>query len=391
MTYRLSVIGLLALLLLIAGCTEEINAPSSPVSGHEGTLVPVADAFALAMNPGDVGSAYYVYKPYGYTEDGNPFPVVYMLHGYGGDENYFPIVFGLKEAVDEKIALGELEPMVLVFPNGKTPLGGGFYTDSDYLGGTATFAQHILDVIAEVEAGYNVSTDAATKGIAGASMGGYGALSLAMDNPGMFGFVGVNSAPLAFWGTRTLDPADMTYTGIEELLPTILAQTGYDPATDTPEDYQTKMDPSVGPPTSMMFAMAAAFSPTDAANPGPTSHGTYGVDLPIGLDGEIYMPVWSRWMERDILNRVVNPDPAINDAASFATFDLYMSVGLEDDLGLYGAHQVLEGTLTAVGFPPAVSIYYEGVNDVFGVIPAGHVEHTLPQFLLMLEWFDTKF
>jgi pimeloyl-ACP methyl ester carboxylesterase len=388
MTHRFYMIGLLALLLLVAGCAEELKAPTDPVAGNEGTLVPVVDAFATAM-AGGVESYYYVYLPDGYSDSGTPFPVVYMLHGYGGDENYFPNIFSLKALVDEQIAMGDMDPMVLVFPNGSNALGGAFYTDGTHPI-VATSEAHILQIVGFVESDYNVATDAAGKGIAGHSMGGYGSLNIALNNPGMFGFVGSASAPVSFWGTKTIDPADDTYSGIEELLPTILAQTGYDPATDTPADYQTKMNPSVGPPTSMMFAMAAAFSPGDPANPGPTyvpfNPALPGVELPIGLDGEIYMPVWQEWLKHDIMYRTIVPD-GTNQAASFATFDLYLTVGLQDDLGLYGAHQVLEGTLTALGMTPEVSRYYSEANGV----PAGHVELTASEFLMMLEWFDGKF
>jgi len=390
MTNRYMMIGLLALLLLIAGCAEEIKAPVDPVISG-GTLTPVPDVFATGMS--GVEAYYYVYLPDGYNDGGDPYPVVYMLHGFSGDENYFPAIFGLTTAVDELIAAGDLDPMVLVFPNGKNAFAGSFYTDGahPYVGNAAT---HILDVITEVEDNYHVATDAAGKAICGASMGGYGSLNIALDNPGMFGYVGVNSAPVAFWGTKTLDPPTDDYKGIEELLPFILAETGFtpdpdwDPANPDPavmEDYQTRMVPSEDKPlTSMMVAMAAAFSPTAVA--GPTSHGALFVDLPIGLDGELYMDVWDLWLTRDILYRTVVQDLS-NQAASFATFDLYMCVGLEDDLGLFGAHQVLETVLTEIGFAPEVSRYFASEAG----IPAGHVEFTSPEFLLMLEWFDGKF
>jgi len=381
-------IGLLALLLLIAGCAEEIKAPADPVISG-GTLTPVLDAFATAMTGAD--AYYYVYLPDGYNDGGDPYPVVYMLHGFGGDENYFPAIFGLTTAVDELIAAGDLDPMVLVFPNAGNAFGGSFYTNGLHPA-VGPAADHIVEnvdnlfisVMEEVEANYHVATEATGKGICGASMGGYGTLNIALDNPGMFGYVGVNSAPVAFWGTRTIDPTDLTYSGIEELLPYILDETGYDPDNDTPEDYHAKIVPSEDKPlTSMMYAMGAAFSPTTV--PGETST-ALGVDLPIGLDGEIYMPVWELWLTHDILYRTVVQDIS-NQAASFATFDLYMCVGLEDDLGLYGAHQVLEGTLAALDMAPEVSRYF--ASDAG--IPAGHVEFTSPEFLLMLEWFDGKF
>ncbi|MBS1262610.1 MAG: Endo-1,4-beta-xylanase Z [Calditrichaeota bacterium] len=426
--------GVLALLVLCAGCAEEIEAPSAPWAGHEGQLVPVRDAFATAMNPDDGDDDdgddddgddeyYYVYLPDGYSESGDPYPVVYMLHGYGGDEDFYPAIFGLTDAADAMIAAGEIDPIVLVFPNGDNAFGGSFYTDSPHeaVGDAAT---HIMNVIGEIEADpqFNVGTTPELKAITGLSMGGYGALSLAMDNPDTWGYVAVASAPVSFWGTKTLDPGDDTYAGIEELLPTILAQTGFspdstwDPANPNPgvmQAFQDSLNPELGPPTSMMFAMAAAFSPvTNPDDPGPTAHAATGVKLPIGLDGEIYMPVWEQWLARDIVTRLISLDPNINDAASLATFELYLTVGLDDDLGLQGAHQVLagtppdgEGVLHGVGFPAEENRYYGDPVDIdgddeidqyrvpgpFGGIRAGHIELTQAEFRLILAWCSEKF
>ncbi len=427
MRERLTLFGLAALLLLLAGCAEEIEAPTDVWVGREGTIETMADPIAEALNPSDAdGAQTLIYLPDGYSASGDAYPVVYMLHGYGGDENMFPTIFGITALFDEMIASEVVEPFVAVFPNGDNELAGTFYQNSPYpLVGAS--ADRMMALVGSVEAAYNVSTDPAGKAICGLSMGGYGALSLALENAGEFGFVGVLSGPVSFWGERTADPVnipntDDVYAGIEELLPAVLAQGGFtpdpnwDPLIPDPDltsAYQAAMLNGLqqGPPTSMMFAMAAAFSPGDPANPGPTyvqfDPNLPGVELPIGLDGEIFLPVWNLWMARDIIARL-STDPA--QQAAMAGMDIYMACGLSDDLGLFGAHAVLATVLvnnfgvdfTAgdnvnrfFGTPnnPDAGFPFDGgtIDDVFGGFPAGHTEAAREELRLIVEWLDGKF
>jgi S-formylglutathione hydrolase FrmB len=396
--------ALLAFTFLINGCGEEVAAPDDPGKGN-----------VIENTAGN----YKVYTPPGYSASGS-YPVLYLLHGFGGDENYYINYFNAPDASDLLIDQGLIYPMIIVMPTGSSPLGGNFYTNSTHIsqimagGGGGETA--ILDVMAEVEADYAVDTN--RRAIAGHSMGGYGALSIAMNNPGMFASIAVISAPISFWGTKTAPPhTDITYKGVEELLPTVFTETGYNPSGGgNAMLYKMMMYPSPDRIiTSMMFAMAFAFSPTqwdltDPLNPIPqyvattidsiivgvdttTSPVTYikqamWVDLPIGIDGFLDMGVWSRWMAHDCLNRLTNPN--INQMANIAGIPLYLDVGADEPthgLGLNGAHQVFYGAMAAVGMQNQVTMrIFEGEDDVFGSIPAGHKEHTFERIKRMLIW-----
>lgn len=377
------------------GCGEVVEAPDESIT--EGTLHSHDDAFATAM----VGEAsvYYVYTPAGYSATGTAYPVVYLLHGFGGDEDYFVNTFSAIDAANAMIDDGTIDPMVIVMPCGKNPLGGSFYTNSDHAA-VATGEDHILGIITEVEATYNVMTTADGKAIGGHSMGGFGAISITMNNGGMFGSVGALSAPLSFWGTRTAPPHDdMTYKGIEELLPAVLLETGYDPATDGAAEYAAKMYPAPDRTvTSMMFAMAAAFSPTvfNAGVPDiqPTTIQALPngdpmfVDLPLGLDGNIDMTVWMRWLAYDPVSRMSMDAAQFNSLSDAAIF---LDCGLEDDLGLHGAQQVFAGALAAAMIPADNDTYYPGAANMFGEIKAGHGDQIYERMKLMLQFFDGQF
>ncbi|MDP8207481.1 MAG: alpha/beta hydrolase-fold protein [Candidatus Electryonea clarkiae] len=407
----LTLIALIAMVAaLLVGCASENEAPTAP-SIDKGTIVPVADAFATALN-GGAASNYYVYTPPGYSASGDPYPVLYLLHGFGGDENYWTALFSATDAADWLIEEGEIDPMVIVMPNGKNLLGGSFYTDNLASVPVNASETHILGIIAEVEAAYNVETTPVGKAIGGHSMGGFGAVSIALNNAGVFGAVSALAAPISFWGTRTAPPHDdMTYKGIEEVLPAVLLETGFDPATEGAAEYKAKMYPSPDRRlTSMIFAMAAAFSPTefdlssgspipqyvettiDSIIVGVDDNGVpikspMWVDLPIGLDGEAFMTTWTRWLAYDPVSRFAG-----GQAANLAGVKVYLDAGLDDDLGLFGAHQVFAGALAAAGMTVDTESYYDGVMDSEGTdIAADHTTHTFERVKKMLKWHSDNF
>jgi S-formylglutathione hydrolase FrmB len=113
---------------------------------------------------------------------GQKLPVVYLLHGGGGGyrdwTNYSDVA---------KFAESEL---ILVMPEGNS----SYYTNSvehpedryeDYI---------VNDLIFEVENKYPVATGRKSRAIVGVSMGGYGAVKIAMKHPELFAFAGGLSA-----------------------------------------------------------------------------------------------------------------------------------------------------------------------------------------------------
>lgn len=129
----------------------------------------------------DVG--YNVYLPPGYESGSRRYPVLYYLHGAGGNEDGGPrtLVPKLREAH----AAGTLPPFLVVFPNGGRST---WYADS-HDGKLPIETMIVRELVPHVDATYRTVTERAGRAISGMSMGGFGAITLAMKHPDLFGSV----------------------------------------------------------------------------------------------------------------------------------------------------------------------------------------------------------
>ncbi len=140
-----------------------------------------------------------VYLPPNYTAD-RRYPVLYLLHGIGGDETEW-IRFAQPDALlDNLIADGKAEPMIVVIPNGRALADdrpGPNIFAPDQVAGFAAFERDLLDsLIPAVEAKYAAFTDREHRGLAGLSMGGGQTLNFGLGNLDTFAWIGAfSSAP----------------------------------------------------------------------------------------------------------------------------------------------------------------------------------------------------
>jgi S-formylglutathione hydrolase len=114
------------------------------------------------------------------------FPVVYLLHGFGATEAMWtgsrPRGLDVPALMDSLIAAGEAREMIVVMPDAEGPLGGSFYVNSITSGQWDDFISR--DLVAWVDRTFRTLATPASRGIAGHSMGGYGALSIGMRHGG---------------------------------------------------------------------------------------------------------------------------------------------------------------------------------------------------------------
>ena len=133
-----------------------------------------------------------IYLPPQYSaEPRRRFPVIYLLHGFAADHRAF--IKGayqdlnVRVSMDSLISAGKVQPMIVVTPNARNRFDGSFYANSPTTGKWEDFIAK--DLVRHIDARYRTLARPASRGIAGHSMGGYGALTVAMRNPGVFSAV----------------------------------------------------------------------------------------------------------------------------------------------------------------------------------------------------------
>ena len=147
-----------------------------------------------------------VYTPAGYEESKQKYPVLYLLHGAGGDENAWMELGRASQIIDNLIAQGKCQPMIVVMPNGNGAQQAmpGEYPDAMYkpsfmnnrtMDG-AIEAAFVDDVVGFVDSHYRTKKDRDHRAVAGLSMGGLHSLWISANNPGVFGYVGLFSAAI---------------------------------------------------------------------------------------------------------------------------------------------------------------------------------------------------
>ncbi|MBN1853605.1 MAG: esterase family protein, partial [Pirellulales bacterium] len=138
-----------------------------------------------------------VYTPPGYTKE-KKYPVLYLLHGIGGDETEWQRFAKPNVLLDNLIADGKAQPMIIVMPNGRAQKNDRAEGDVFAMAPAfAAFEKDLLsDVIPAIESRYSVETDREHRALAGLSMGGGQSLNFGLAHLDTFAWVGgFSSAP----------------------------------------------------------------------------------------------------------------------------------------------------------------------------------------------------
>ncbi len=146
-----------------------------------------------------------VYTPAGYETSGKRYPVFYLLHGMGGDENAWSELGRTAQIMDNLIAQGKAEPMIVVMTNGNAALEAapgesslGFAAPSMSLPKTmeGSFETAFPDVVKFIDKTYRTQANKQGRAIAGLSMGGFHSMHISKQYPDMFNYVGLFSAAI---------------------------------------------------------------------------------------------------------------------------------------------------------------------------------------------------
>jgi enterochelin esterase-like enzyme len=146
-----------------------------------------------------------IYTPPGYESGRSSYPVLYLLHGAGGDEEAWIELGRVSQIMDNLIAQGKVEPMIVVMPNGNVsqqaaPGEGirGYYKPQFMEQGTmdGSYEGAFMDIVNFVEDSYRVKAKKSHRAVAGLSMGGFHSLHISRYYPNIFDYVGLFSAAI---------------------------------------------------------------------------------------------------------------------------------------------------------------------------------------------------
>ncbi len=129
-----------------------------------------------------------IYLPSDYETSERSYPVVYLLHGYTDDETAWVQYGEVNRILDKDIASGKIPPMIVVMPD-----AGVTWYINDHDGKVRYEDMFVKEFLPYIESTYRIRTEKRYRGIAGLSMGGYGAFMFALNYPDLF----AASAPLS--------------------------------------------------------------------------------------------------------------------------------------------------------------------------------------------------
>ena len=263
-----------------------------------------------------------IYLPPSYAADtARRYPVVYLLHGYGARDNaFFADVARLAESVDRLSSSQGFSEPIVVTPNAFTLHGGSMYSNSPATGDWEKFVAE--DLVGYVDSHYRTLTARMSRGLAGHSAGGYGALRIGMKRSDLFSSLYVMSACCA---------APVT-------APEILPFAGAAEAIKTREQAEAASRQPGG--VSFGLARAAAWSPNPSRTP-------LFFDLPVA-SGAARPDVLSKWTANAALSMV--DQYAANLKRYYA---VAIDVGARDQL--LGSNRQLHEALVRLKVPH----YYE--------------------------------
>jgi enterochelin esterase family protein len=173
----------------------------SPMANHD---VPHGEVRAVWYDSPTLGTTrrMMIYLPPGYELSRQKYPVFYLLHGSGGDETVWLEQGRTAQILDNLIAEGKAEPMIVVMPNGNideqaasnmSALGNVQPTFAHKHWMDGAFEESFKDIMNWVDNNYRTRPAKRYRAIAGLSMGGYHSLYISANQPEDFAYVGLFS------------------------------------------------------------------------------------------------------------------------------------------------------------------------------------------------------
>ncbi|MDH4222915.1 MAG: esterase family protein, partial [candidate division Zixibacteria bacterium] len=323
----------------------------------------------------------------GFLDDSTyKYPVLFLLHGFMEQGWSYKHLYNIKSIADEMISTGEIQPMIIVMPNGAGKFGGSFFTNSvtpdgknfggkyeDYITQELrdsifyNYGRYIRGIVYKVTYDYdtnwtitydticmvtttpcppdsiqrvdtlvtytvdttkttetNISDDTAffRRNFAIAGLGNGG-----------YGAIRIATDYPLYYGSASAMSAPLHFASFADLIPAFLDSNGVDANGHGYYDIDPIND-ELDRLSSLFFAMAVAFSPHDPADSDTTtffrlvpSTQKTGVDLPFDSLGNTVSSIWQdEWLANDLLTRILSiPE------SNLRNLKLYIDCGNNDE------------------------------------------------------------
>ena len=282
----------------------------------------------------------FVALPSDYATSDRRYPVVYVLHGYMQDA-YSHVTDAVGE-METALHRGEVQEMILVFPDASNLLKGSMYLSSPAIGDYETYLTK--EVVDFVDANYRTIPHRESRGVTGCSMGGDGAIHLALKYPGVYSVAAPMSGTYDWEHDPWLDPGARGFTREPNRLSELLTF-----ATETLAE----------------MALAAAAAP-NLANP------PFYFDMPYQLvdgTGEVVPSVWQQVSEKDPMH---DAERYVEQQVRLTGILLHHGTG--DDLVPVDLARSFERLLANLG-----------IEHQYLEVPAGHCPNWTPSLMFMSE------
>ncbi len=289
----------------------------------------------------------WVYLPPGYKDEpGRCYPSIYMIQGLTGQldmwHNRSAFRKNFPELADELFASGGAPPCIVVWVDCWTSLGGSQFVDSPATGRYHTYLCE--EIVPWVDSHYRTLPEAAHRGIAGKSSGGYGAMITPMLRPDLWGGLATHAGDALF---------EMCY--FPEFSRSVRAlRDHYEGSFDKFwEDFRSRPAFSKESDGYLLndWCMAACYS-ADA-------DGT--VHLPFDLaTGQLIPEVWERWLAWDPVRMVPKHADALRNLRA-----IYIDAGKRDDFFLDLGAEAFRRALEAIG---VTDVFFELFDGTHGAI-----------------------
>eukprot|EP01116_Phalansterium_solitarium_P001659 TRINITY_DN11479_c0_g1_i1.p1 TRINITY_DN11479_c0_g1~~TRINITY_DN11479_c0_g1_i1.p1 ORF type:complete len:408 (+),score=83.82 TRINITY_DN11479_c0_g1_i1:109-1332(+) len=326
------------------GLFSLLSANGNPVYGGFRSAILANSSFPLQNV--DSYRTFAVILPFSYSSSpARRYPVVYFLHGSYND--FSPYVAQANLILQGQF-FGVFPEVLFVFPNGTVPVfPSAMWSNSALNGNMSDYV--VKEMVSYIDANYRTLTDAPNRIVAGNSAGGYGAMSMALRHPEVFGVAIGLSGP---WDWRVL---------IANITQRVMAARSAAGNGNSPV-----FNISDGIYTAYVYQAAAAFSP-DLSKPN-----WLFVDYPLELNGTVVQAVQDRWQPYAITQMIA--DSPYKDCMRLQRF--YFDDGNQDEYYFQLTWQPLNQSFAAVG-----GVSYTGV-----MFDGGHAEKIADQVSNSMVW-----